>query len=596
MQLMAAACGVARWGHTVRSALHRSAARHDGGPMRRGADSVRALADSAVGAGKGAATKMCVPIGISDKQDNTKTVSSSPRPPPPPAAHSADQAPAAAGEAAPGQALAAARQRQAFIERDEKAASDSRRKAAAKSAAEAGSSTHPPKKPAGKEPERNQRVRSQPPKKPAGKEPECKLATLIRSVAEAERVVEYLSQKELERNIFAVDTETDGVDPTAQSPVGNGRVVCFSIYCGPTVNFEEYGETLDLSDVSAQVAAAAKEAVARKEEAAELKVSSAANKEAQAANKEAEAANKPTAAVHTPAALHGDAASLAVQEATGTPAAKRMRKTAAGKKDKEASVGSGDFALEASAPGSSPTKPAPAPAQASAEMDAPDAAAAAIAAADVGGASASVTKAMSKRTEDTTSVPETSECASTEGTECVSAQETPETTLQHHTPLSTQHTNQLSARGATAISNSISGKSKRLWVDTAGPEGQEVMQVFKTWLENPKFKKVFHNWSFDSHMFANHDVFVKGFAGTPLPLSSFAVMVERGLAESCAVFCFSEVFACAAWCRVCTCVFRVLIALCVLCTVRCALRSCCLPPSYTLNTPQQNLRRWGNLA
>ena len=48
-----------------------------GGPMRRGADSVRALADSAVGAGKGAATKMRVPIGISDKQDNTKTVSSS---------------------------------------------------------------------------------------------------------------------------------------------------------------------------------------------------------------------------------------------------------------------------------------------------------------------------------------------------------------------------------------------------------------------------------------------------------------------------------------------------------------------------------------
>ena len=557
MQLTAAARGVARWGHTVQSALHHFAARHDAGPMRwRGAHSVRVLSYSPVGAGKGAATKTVVPLDISGKQDNIKTVSSRPRPPLPPAAHSAlaDQAPAAAGEAGPGQTLAAARNKQACVERAEKAASDSRRKAAATSAAEAGSSTDT----------------RQPPKKPAGKEPECKLATLIRSVAEAERVVEYLSQKELERNIFAVDTETDGIDPTAQSPVGNGRVVCFSIYCGPTVNFVEYGETLDLSDISAQVAAAAKEAVARKEEAAELKVAAAANKEAQAANPEAEAANKPTAAVHTPAALHGDAASPAVQEATGTPAAKRMRKTAAGKKDKEASVGSGDFDFEASAPGSNPTTPPPAPAQAFAEMNAPepDAAAAAIAAADVGGASASVTKAMSKRTEDTTSVPETFECASTEGTECVSAQETPESTLHHQTPLSTQHTLQLSARGATASSNSISGKSKRLWVDTAGPEGQEVMQVFKSWLENPKFKKVFHNWSFDSHMFANHDVFVKGFAGTPLPLSSFAVMVERGLSKSYAVFCFSEVFACAAWCRVCTCVFRVLIALCVLCSVR----------------------------
>jgi hypothetical protein len=234
------------------------------------------------------------------------------------------------------------------------------------------------------------------------KEPECRLATLVRTVAEAERAVEYLTQNKLEKNVFAVDTETEGIDPTEQTPVGNGRVVCFSVYCGPSVDFSDIGETLDLSDVIAHATA-------------------------QKAARIAEAA---------PAA----APEQAPAKMASTAASRRGESGAPHDADAEAATGNEDGA--------------------------------AAGAAELGTAQHRAQEVLSKDAEvDAT---------------------------------------------ASKQKGAPPSKSKRLWVDTAGEEGEAVMQVFKAWLENPKFKKVFHNWSFDSHMFANHGVLVKGFNGDTL--------------------------------------------------------------------------------
>ena len=214
---------------------------------------------------------------------------------------------------------------------------------------------------------------------PAGKEPECRLATLIRTVPEAEQAVKYLSQRTLMKNIFAVDTETEGIDPTAESPVGNGRVVCFSIYCGPGVDFSGLGETLDLSDVAVKGAAAGS-------------VAYGVHK----------AADDVTLDQH-PAAASAEVATEIISD--------QESDAAAGSTSKVSRL------LVAAEP-----------------------------------------KDGDKKRE-------------------------------------------------------TAGKSKRLWVDTAGEDGEAVMDIFKKWLENRSFKKVFHNWSFDSHMFANHGVHVKGFSG-----------------------------------------------------------------------------------
>lgn len=254
--------------------------------------------------------------------------------------------------------------------------------------------------------------------------------------------------------IFAVDTETDGVDPTAQSPVGNGTVVCFSIYCGPTVDFSEFGETLDLSDVASKVAAVANEAPTRKEEAA----------------------------AHKPVADDGAVAAAAPVEANiSTLAPKRTRKAAADKKDKQPAE---DAAFEYSNPAAGATAAATVE-ETQATRHAPDGAAAA--------------SSVAPDAAETASATTNTQTLLTSTTESHSEEETAQTTLKDAMP---------------ASKSKITGKSKRLWVDTAGKEGEEVMQIFKPWLENPKYKKVFHNWSFDSHMFANHQVLVKGFASS----------------------------------------------------------------------------------
>lgn len=62
---------------------------------------------------------------------------------------------------------------------------------------------------------------------------------VVRSREGAQAVMERLSaldDKVLAETVFACDTETIDVDPTSQTPVGNGRVICASVY-SPNVDF-----------------------------------------------------------------------------------------------------------------------------------------------------------------------------------------------------------------------------------------------------------------------------------------------------------------------------------------------------------------------
>jgi DNA polymerase I len=65
--------------------------------------------------------------------------------------------------------------------------------------------------------------------------------TLVRDVATARRVVAQLRTlthyADGRRRMHACDTEAIGVDLKEEGPVGKGLVICFSIYCGPDVDF-----------------------------------------------------------------------------------------------------------------------------------------------------------------------------------------------------------------------------------------------------------------------------------------------------------------------------------------------------------------------
>ena len=59
--------------------------------------------------------------------------------------------------------------------------------------------------------------------------------TIVRSKEDAIQAVKIL--KEHGNHICAWDTETTGVDPKSESPVGKGTVLCATAFCGPEVNF-----------------------------------------------------------------------------------------------------------------------------------------------------------------------------------------------------------------------------------------------------------------------------------------------------------------------------------------------------------------------
>lgn len=60
--------------------------------------------------------------------------------------------------------------------------------------------------------------------------------TLVQSADQARRVVDQLRKLPAGTHV-AWDTEVAGIDASSQSPVGNGRVICASFFCGPEHNF-----------------------------------------------------------------------------------------------------------------------------------------------------------------------------------------------------------------------------------------------------------------------------------------------------------------------------------------------------------------------
>lgn len=76
--------------------------------------------------------------------------------------------------------------------------------------------------------------------------------TIVRSKEHARKCVEILFQ--YKDRFHAWDTETVGINPKEQSPVGNGKIICLSCFIGPDVDFgngprlfiDNYGDCEDL--------------------------------------------------------------------------------------------------------------------------------------------------------------------------------------------------------------------------------------------------------------------------------------------------------------------------------------------------------------
>ena len=60
---------------------------------------------------------------------------------------------------------------------------------------------------------------------------------IVNTLEAAKRVAARLASSEFTGRIFACDTEVMDIDVTKHSPCCHGRVLCFSVYCGPDVDF-----------------------------------------------------------------------------------------------------------------------------------------------------------------------------------------------------------------------------------------------------------------------------------------------------------------------------------------------------------------------
>jgi len=60
---------------------------------------------------------------------------------------------------------------------------------------------------------------------------------VVNTVADARRIAARLASSELSNRLFACDTEVMDIDLKRHSPCCHGHVICFSIYCGPDVDF-----------------------------------------------------------------------------------------------------------------------------------------------------------------------------------------------------------------------------------------------------------------------------------------------------------------------------------------------------------------------
>ncbi len=59
--------------------------------------------------------------------------------------------------------------------------------------------------------------------------------TIVRTREDARRVVQIL--RSVPERVHAWDTETIEIDAKEQSPVGNGKIICASVFIGPDINF-----------------------------------------------------------------------------------------------------------------------------------------------------------------------------------------------------------------------------------------------------------------------------------------------------------------------------------------------------------------------
>ncbi len=59
--------------------------------------------------------------------------------------------------------------------------------------------------------------------------------TIVRSVEDARRIIKIL--RSLPDRIHAWDTETINIDAKEQSPVGNGKIICATVFVGPDIDF-----------------------------------------------------------------------------------------------------------------------------------------------------------------------------------------------------------------------------------------------------------------------------------------------------------------------------------------------------------------------
>lgn len=59
--------------------------------------------------------------------------------------------------------------------------------------------------------------------------------TIVRTKNQAEKAVEILYK--FKNKIAAWDTETIFIDAKSESPVGRGKIIMASAFCGPEVNF-----------------------------------------------------------------------------------------------------------------------------------------------------------------------------------------------------------------------------------------------------------------------------------------------------------------------------------------------------------------------
>ena len=58
----------------------------------------------------------------------------------------------------------------------------------------------------------------------------------------------------------------------------------------------------------------------------------------------------------------------------------------------------------------------------------------------------------------------------------------------------------------------------RLFIDNFG-ESKDLIMLFKDYLENPEYKKVWFNYGFDRHIFYNHGIDCQGFHGDSMQMA-----------------------------------------------------------------------------